>query len=128
MKESKTISQLIEDAEKNLKVCETNVEYLSHPEKYGCAFFRCDAIVLNKERMMVVNVEENGTIEPFFRWAPLNPKFYTKKIAENIVANKVFTDYEGKRIKLEIIGEKEYYKILGEWLQNRINFLKMFNQ
>lgn len=122
MKQFLTISQLIEKAEVILNVCKTNVDYLSNPKKYGCGIFKCNAIVLNKERMMVVKVGENNMTD--YEWAPLYPTFFTKEAAKKIVADDVFTDCEGKRIKLEIVGELEYYHILGEWAQNRIDALK----
>ncbi len=122
MKDFMTPQEIIAHYEENLNVCNKKIEHFEHPEIYGCYVKRCNSIVINKERMMVITTDE--TRHTSCELSPLYPTYFTPKAALDIVANDVWSDCKGNRIKFEIVGEHEYYKILKSHTQEIINALK----
>lgn len=111
----------ISNAEKTISVCNKEIEYLTHPEIYGCCLDRCNSIVINKERMMTVTTDEaHHTTHEF---SPLYPTYFSPAVARKIVKNDIYRDWNGNIIKLEIIGKLEYYQLLKECLENRLSAL-----
>ena len=122
MNERIDIQEMVAHHEKVLSVCNKEIEYLTHPELYGCCLCRCNSIVINKERLMTVttNKEHRTTYE----FKPLYPTYFTPDAARRIVENDVYTDCNGNRILLEIIGKLEYYRLLKESSEKSIEVLK----
>lgn len=106
------LERIIINNELTLKVCNEKIEYLTHPELYGCCLSRCNSIVINKERMMVVTTDSNHYTT--YEFSPLYPTYFSPEAARKIVANDIYKDCNGNRIELEIIGELEYYKLMKE--------------
>lgn len=121
-----TIGEVIKHYQNALKVCNKKIEELTHPEIYGCCISNCNSIVINKERTMCVKVDE--TRHTTYEFSPLYPTYFSPKAAKKIVENDVYTDINGNRLKLEIVGELEYYKLLKELSEKRINVLEKYNQ
>ena len=110
----------IRKAEECVKVCDERIKRLTNPKKYGCCISRCNSIVLNKERMMVVTAKDGKTDYAF---APTYPTYFTPQTARKIVANDIFKDGLGNRIELTIVGELEYYRLLKKHKENGIQTL-----
>lgn len=110
----------IRKAEECVKVCNDKINRLTNPQKYGYCISRCNSIVINKERMMVVTTKDGKT---HYAFAPTYPTYFTPQTAKNIVTNDIFKDGLGNRIELTIIGELEYYQLLKK---NKENAIKTF--
>lgn len=96
--------------EKVLSICNKEIERLINPKEYGCCLSRCNRIVINKERIMTVTSDkENRTT---YEFSPLYPTYFSREVAEEIVANDIYRDINGNRIELTIIGKLEYYTLL----------------
>ena len=117
-----TIAKVIAHNEKVLEVCNKEIEYLTHPELYGCCICNCNSIVINKERMMTVTTDE--TRHTTYEFSPLYPTYFTPEAARRIVKNDIYNDIHGNRIKMEIIGQLEYYRLLKEHAEKAIELFK----
>ena len=89
------MTKAINHAEKMVSVCNKQIEYLTHPETYGCCLSKCNSIVINKERMMTVTTDE--THHTTYEFSPLYPTYFSPETAREIVENDIYKD-----INLEI--------------------------
>ena len=94
----------------------------THIELCGFCLCKCNSIVINKERMMTVTTDENHMTT--YEFSPLHPTYFSPKVAKKIVDEDIYSDIHGNRIKLEIIGELEYYKLLKMHAEFNLNVLK----
>jgi len=117
------MKQAISKAEKTLNVCNKEIEYLTHPELYGCCLSRCNTIVINKERMMTVTTDENHMTT--YEFSPLYPTYFSPEAADHILKHDIYKDINGNRIKLERVGKLEYYRLLKEHTERGIKGLRM---
>lgn len=117
------MKQAISKAEKTLNVCNKEIEYLTHPELYGCCLSRCNTIVINKERMMTVTTDENHMTT--YEFSPLYPTYFSPEAADRILKHDIYKDINGNRIKLERVGKLEYYRLLKEHTERGIKGLRM---
>ena len=120
-----TIAEMVAHHEQVLNVCNKQIEYLTHPEVYGCCLCKCNSIVINKERMMTVTTDENHMTT--YEFNPLYPTYFSPEAADRIVASDIYKDNNGNRIALEIVGKLEYYQLLKEYSEKNINVLKSIN-
>ena len=107
---SAIFAQAVAHHKKVLNVCNKEIEYLTHPEVYGCCLCKCNSIVINKERMMTVTTDEKHMTT--YEFSPLYPTYFSPEAAKRIVKDDVYTDCKGNRIQMEIVGQLEYYKLL----------------
>lgn len=112
----------INHAEKMVGVCDKKIEFLTHPEIYGCCLAKCNSIVINKERMMTVTTDRMHRTS--YEFTPLYPTYFSHEVAIDIVKNDIYRDINGSPIKMEIVGELEYYKLLKVWAKNHLRVLK----
>ena len=117
-----TIAEMVAHHEQVLNVCNKQIEYLTHPEVYGCCLCKCNSIVINKERMMTVTTDENHMTT--YEFNPLYPTYFSPEAADRIVASDIYKDNNGNRIALEIVGKLEYYQLLKEYSEKNIGILK----
>lgn len=117
------INQAISKAESTLHVCKKEIEYLTHPELYGSCLSRCNSIVINKERMMVVTTDENHMTS--YEFSPLYPTYFSPEAAHRIMKHDLYKDINGNRIKLVIVGKLEYYILLQEYTEKNLEVLRM---
>ena len=117
-----TIAEMVAHHEQVLNVCNKQIEYLTHPEVYGCCLCKCNSIVINKERMMTVTTDENHMTT--YEFNPLYPTYFSPEAADRIVASDIYKDNNGNRIALEIVGKLEYYRLLKEYSEKNIEVLK----
>lgn len=123
---SEFVNGLIAKCEKVLSVCDKEIEYLTHPEKYGCCLSYCNSIVINKERLMCVTTDKEHRAT--YELSPLYPTYFSPKSAAQIMENEIFTDRDGKRIKMEIVGKLEYYHLLrAEYANKLASFKEILN-
>lgn len=116
------IQSIIKKSENVLDVCNKEIEYLTHPELYGCCLCKCNSIVINRERMMTVTTDENHMTT--YEFSPLYPTYFSPEAAERIIRHDVFKDINGNRIKLERVGKLEYYRLLKSWTETGLEALK----
>lgn len=121
MTNSELIQEVIEHNEEKLAVCKKELERINNPQIYGACLCRCNCIVINKERMMTVTTKDNHTT---YEFNPLYPTFFSAEMANKIVREDIYKDIHGNRIKMEIIGEKEYYMMLQEKAEKAIELFK----
>lgn len=114
---------IIKQNRERIEFCNKKIEVLTHSELYGRCLAKCNTIVINKERMMVVKVGKSNMTD--YEYAPIAPTFFTKELAQEIINNDIYRDYQGNRIPLEAIGELEYYKLLKEQNEKSIEVLNM---
>ena len=119
------MNEMIAYCEKVLNVCNKQIEYLTHPEMYGCCLSNCNSIVINVERMMTVTTDE--THHTTSEFSPLYPTYFSPRVAREIVANDIYKDCNGNRIEMTIVGKLEYYQLLKADTERRYNSIKMFN-
>lgn len=105
-----SFEEVVKHNENVVKVCNEKIEHLTHPEIYGFCLCKCNSIVINKERLMTVTTDE--TNHTTYEFSPLYPTFFSPEIAKDIVKNDVYRDCNDNRIKMEIVGELEYYRLL----------------
>ena len=117
-----TSAEMVAHHEQVLNVCNKQIEYLTHPEVYGCCLCKCNSIVINKERMMTVTTDENHMTT--YEFNPLYPTYFSPEAADRIVASDIYKDNNGNRIALEIVGKLEYYQLLKEYSEKNIGILK----
>jgi len=117
-----TNQEIIAHYEKVLNVCNKEIEYLTHPEVYGCCLCKCNSIVINKERMMTVTTDE--THHTTYEFSPLYPTYFSPEIARDIVKNDIYRDINNNPIEMTIIGELEYYRLLKEKTEKAIELFK----
>ena len=117
-----TIAEMVAHHEQVLNVCNKQIEYLTHPEVYGCCLSKCNSIVINKERMMTVTTDENHMTT--YEFNPLYPTYFSPEAADRIVASDIYKDNNGNRIALEIVGKLEYYQLLKDYSEKNIGILK----
>jgi len=117
-----TTAEVIAHNEQVLKVCNTKIEHLTHPELYGCCVCECNSIVINKERMMTVTTDE--THHTTYEFSPLYPTYFSPKTAKQIVATDIYKDINDNPIEMEIIGELEYYRLLKKQAEKTIKLFK----
>ena len=117
------MKQAISKAEKTLNVCNKEIEYLTHPELYGCCLSLCNTIVINKERMMTVTTDENHMTT--YEFSPLYPTYFSPEAADRILKHDIYKDINGNRIKLERVGKLEYYRLLKEHTETGLEGLRM---
>ena len=117
-----TIAEMVAHHEQVLNVCNKQIEYLTHPEVYGCCLSKCNSIVINKERMMTVTTDENHMTT--YEFNPLYPTYFSPEAADRIVASDIYKDNNGNRIALEIVGKLEYYQLLKDYSEKNIEVLK----
>jgi len=117
------MKQAISKAENTLNVCNKEIEYMTHPELYGCCLSRCNTIVINKERMMTVTTDENHMTT--YEFSPLYPTYFSPEAADRILKHDIYKDINGNRIKLERVGKLEYYRLLKEHTERGIKGLRM---
>lgn len=123
---AKTPQVFIEALERNesiLKFCNKKIEHLTKPEIYGACLSRCNCIVINKERMMTIKVDE--TKHTTYEFSPLYPTYFSPETARKIIDNDIYKDCNGNRIELVIVGELAYYNMLKEKIEKEIKVLKM---
>lgn len=102
--------------EEVINYCNTQIELC------GFCLCKCNSIVINKERMMTVTTDENHMTT--YEFSPLHPTYFSPKVAQKIVDEDIYSDIHGNRIKLEIIGELDYYKLLKMHAEFNLNVLK----
>ena len=112
----------ISKAESIINVCNKQIEYLTHPEIYGCCLSKCNSIVINKERMMTVTTDENHMTT--YEFSPLYPTYFSPEAADRIISHDIYKDINGNRIPLERIGKLEYYRLLKARSEKNIEVLK----
>lgn len=119
-----TINQdeLIAHYENVISVCNKKLDRYAHPEKYGWCLSKCNSIVINKERMMTITTDENHMTTNEF--SPLYPTYFSPETAKKIVKCDEWKDINDNRIKLEIVGEREYYELLKEDTELRLENTK----
>lgn len=120
-----TTQEMIAHYEKVLNVCNKEIEYLTHPELYGCCLCKCNSIVINKERMMTVTTDENHMTT--YEFNPLYPTYFSPEAADSIVKEDIYKDCNGNRIELTIIGKLEYYRLLKGQTEKSIELFKRLN-
>ncbi len=120
-----TIKETIAHLEKVINVCNKEIEHLTHPEIYGCCLCKCNSIVINKERMMTVTTDE--THHTTYEFSPLYPTYFSPEAAHDIVKNDIYSDCNGNRIKMEIIGKQEYYTLLKADSEKTLDIIKKLN-
>ena len=118
----KMMQDAIDKAEKTISVCDKEIEYLTHPEIYGCCLSRCNSIVINKERIMAVTTDDNHMTT--YEFTPLYPTYFSPDAARRIVENDIYHDCNDNIIKLEIVGKLEYYRLLKEHTENGLGVLR----
>ncbi len=116
------IQNVITISEKNLEICTKEIEHLTHPEIYGCCLSRCNSIVINKERMMTVTTDSDHMTT--YEFTPIYPTYFSPEAARRIVDNDIYKDANGNRIKMEIIGKLDYYRLLKAYLEKNLNIIK----
>ena len=120
------MEQVINHYEEVLNVCNTRIEHLTHPEIFGCCLCKCNSIVINKERLMTITTDETHHTKHEF--SPLYPTFFSPENARFIVEHDVFKDIDDNVIKLEIIGELEYYRLLKANAERFLAISKKLNK
>ena len=119
-----TIKAMVAKKEEELELVNRKIYYYEHPEECGFGIFKCNSIVINKERMMVIAVgDDRKTCNKF---APIHPTKFSPETAIDIVNNDEWYDGNNERISLEIVGEREYYYLLREYLQNGLEMVKKY--
>lgn len=122
-----SIDEIDDHFEKVLNVCNKQIDNLTHPEVYGCCLCKCNSIVINKERMMTVTTKTtDGVCRTTYEFSPLFPTYFSPEVARDIVKNDIYRDNNDNRIKMEIVGELEYYKLLKMQAEKSIQLLKGF--
>ncbi len=126
MKTTNNINELmakaINHAEKMVSVCNKQIEFLTHPEIYGCCLSKCNSIVINKERMMTVTIDDNHVTT--YEFSPLYPTYFTPETAREIVEHDIYKVINDQPIKMEIVGKLEYYHLLMVWAENQLKVMK----
>ena len=123
-----TIAEMVAHHEQVLNVCNKQIEYLTHPEVYGCCLCKCNSIVINKERMMTVTTKTtDGVCRTTYEFSPLYPTYFSPEVARDIVKNDIYRDINDNRIKMEIVGKLEYYTLLKGQAEKSIELFKGFN-
>lgn len=117
-----TFAEVIAHNEEVLNVCNKKIESITHPEVYGFCVCKCNSIVINKERLMTVTTDE--TNHTTYEFSPLYPTFFSPEAARHIVENDIYKDINDNPIKMEIIGELEYYRLLKENAEKTIKLFK----
>ena len=122
-----TNQEMIAHYEKVLNVCNKEIEYLTHPELYGCCLCKCNSIVINKERMMTVTTKTtDGVCRTTYEFSPLYPTYFSPEVARDIVKNDIYRDINDNRIQMEIVGKLEYYTLLKGQAEKSIELFKGF--
>ena len=62
---------------------------------------KCNSIVINKERLMTVTVDENNRTKHEF--SPLYPTYFSPSAARQIVEGDLYSDCNGNRIKRHVL-------------------------
>ena len=117
-----TIAEMVAHHEQVLNVCNKQIEYLTHPEVYGCCLCKCNSIVINKERMMTVTTDDNHMTT--YEFSPLYPTYFSPETAREIVEHDIYKDINDQPIKLEIVGKLEYYQLLKVWAEDHLRVMK----
>ena len=117
-----TTKEVIAYNEKVLKICNQEIERMTHPKEYGCCLSRCNSIVINKEHMMAVTTDKEHRTT--YEFSPLYPTYFSREVAEEIVANDIYRDINGNRIELSIIGKLEYYSLLKSKAEKAIELFQ----
>lgn len=118
------ISEVVSHYENTLRVCYKEIEYLTHPEVYGCCLCKCNSIVINKERLMTVTTDE--THHTTYEFTPLYPTYFSPEAARRIVRDDIYKDINGNRIHMEIIGKLEYYRLLKDRCKKNLDIIKKY--
>jgi hypothetical protein len=105
-----------------IDVCNKEIEVHENPQKYGCCLCRCNCIVINKERLITIRTGEGNKAE--FEKMAKYPTHYSRKTAEWIVKNVKLVNGLGEQIKLEIVGDYEYYKYLKKALEETVEVMQ----
>ena len=105
-----------------IDVCNKEIEVIENPQKYGCCLCRCNCIVINKQRLLSIRTGEGNKAE--FEYKAKYPTHYSRKTAEWIVKNVKLVNGLGEQIKLEIVGDYEYYKYLKKALEGNIALMQ----
>ena len=74
---------------------------------------------------MTVTTDENR--KTTYEFSPLYPTYFSPEIARDIVKNDIYKDINGNRIKMEIVGELEYYRLLKDQAEKSLKVLKEYN-
>lgn len=119
-----SFKEVVKYNENVVKVCNEKIEHLTHPEIYGCCISKCNSIVINKERMMCVTTDK--TNRTTYEFSPLYPTFFSSEIAKDIVKNDIYSDINDNRIKMEIVGELEYYRLLKAQSEKHLETIKKY--
>lgn len=119
---SEMMTKAINHAEKMVSVCNKQIEYLTHPETYGCCLSKCNSIVINKERMMTVTTDDNHMTT--YEFSPLYPTYFSPETAREIVEHDIYKGINDQPIKLEIVGKLEYYQLLKVWAEDHLRVMK----
>ena len=120
-----TTQEMIAHYEKVLNVCNKEIEYLTHPELYGCCLCKCNSIVINKERMMTVTTKTtDGVCRTTYEFSPLYPTYFSPEVARDIVEHDIYKDINDQPIKMEIVGKLEYYQLLKDWAEDHLRVMK----
>ena len=117
-----TIAEMVAHHEQVLNVCNKQIEYLTHPEVYGCCLCKCNSIVINKERMMTVTTDDNHMTT--YEFSPLYPTYFSPETAREIVEHDIYKDINDQPIKMEIVGKLEYYQLLKVWAEDHLRVMK----
>ena len=116
------IEKMVKHYEKAIALCNDEIEFLTHPEKYGISMCACNSIVINKERMMTITTDKNH--HTTYEFSPLFPTYFTPRDAKNIVEEDIYKDINGNILKLEIVGRLEYYRLLKASAEQGYNEIK----
>lgn len=83
---------------------------------------KCNSIVINRERLMTISVNDNNEIECVF--TTKYPTIFSPSMARKVCKEAILKDINGYRIPLEIITEEKYYTLIKEWCEEQ---LRLFN-
>lgn len=116
------LKEMIERNEEVLSVCNKEIEYITHPEVYGFCIEAYNSIVVNKERLMCVKLDEENRTS--YEFTPTYPTYFTPSAARRIVKDAEYFDINNNRIPMEIVSRLEYYKLLKERTENTLKVLQ----
>lgn len=116
------LKELLTWNQEKLAQCEKELKYLTNSREYGCMLTNCPWIVINKERLMCVTVNDEHRTD--YEFSPLNPTHFSRETANMIINKDIYKDINGNKIPLEAIGDLEYYQILRDTLLKRISSIQ----
>ena len=105
-----------------IDVCNKEIEIIENPQRYGSCICHCNSIVVNKQRLLSIRTGEGNKAE--FEYKAKYPTHYSRKTAEWIVKNVKLINGLGEPIKLEVVGDYEYYLNLKKALEETVEVMQ----